>query len=120
MVKLQMFRPPGSAFARRGQASAEDPHCSQRYDAPQDLALQHLALANAALMKYKSCVRTTIRLCNGVECQEKDGVFMLAFLYARDAVEWAVILNTALLKCVLTSHKQWCSTSARQMLNTVA
>ena len=64
----------------------------------QDLAMYNAGLASTAVMMYKSCVRTTIRLCNGVECQEKEGLFMLAFLHARDAVEWAVTLNIALLK----------------------
>ncbi|KAK9851364.1 hypothetical protein WJX84_006381 [Apatococcus fuscideae] len=63
-----------------------------------DLAMHSASLAATALMMYKSCVRTTIRLCNGVECQEKEGLFMLAFLQARDAVEWAITLNTALPK----------------------
>lgn len=60
--------------------------------------MYNTTLASTAMMMYNSCVRTTIRLCNGVECQEKEGLFMLAFLHARDAVEWAITLNMALLK----------------------
>jgi hypothetical protein len=28
---------------------------------------------------YSSVVRTTLTACRGYECQEKDGIFMLAF-----------------------------------------
>lgn len=54
--------------------------------------------AKIALLKFKSCLRTILRLTNGYECQEKDGVFMLAFEKPREAAEWAILFNLALLE----------------------
>ena len=54
--------------------------------------------ARSALCKFKSCLRTTLRLSNGYECQEKDGVFMLAFAKPKQAAEWAILFNMSLLE----------------------
>ena len=54
--------------------------------------------AKAASAKFKSCLRTTLRLAQGYECQEKEGVFMLAFEKPRHAAEWAILLNLTLLE----------------------
>jgi hypothetical protein len=35
--------------------------------------------AKQALEMFCSAVRTTLNACQGYECQEKDGIFMLAF-----------------------------------------
>lgn len=35
--------------------------------------------AKQALEMFNSAVRTTLSACRGYECQEKDGIFMLAF-----------------------------------------
>lgn len=35
--------------------------------------------AKQALEMFCSAVRTTLNACHGYECQEKDGIFMLAF-----------------------------------------
>lgn len=56
------------------------------------------AAAKAASAKFKSCLRTTLRLTQGYECQEKDGVFMLTFDKPRHAAEWAILLNSTLLE----------------------
>jgi len=46
----------------------------------------------------KSCVRTSLLLCGGYECQEKEGTFMIAFPEPKAAVEWALTLQLALLR----------------------
>lgn len=51
-----------------------------------------------ALGRFKSCVRTSLLLCGGYECQEKEGTFMIAFPHPRAAVEWALTLQLALLR----------------------
>ena len=51
-----------------------------------------------ALGRFKSCVRTSLLLCGGYECQEKEGTFMIAFPQPRAAVEWALTLQLALLR----------------------
>ena len=56
-----------------------------------------MKLAQRAQAKYKSCVRMTLRLALGYECQDLNGVFMLAFQNATHAVQWAMLLNLALL-----------------------
>lgn len=53
--------------------------------------------AKQALEMFCSAVRTTLNACQGYECQEKDGIFMLAFADAGAALEWACLLNLALL-----------------------
>ncbi|KAK9835452.1 hypothetical protein WJX74_000339 [Apatococcus lobatus] len=63
-----------------------------------EVAAVDAKLAQRAQAKYKSCVRTTLRLASGYECQDLQGVFMLAFKNATDAVCWAMLLNLALLR----------------------
>ena len=55
-----------------------------------------------ALGRFKSCVRTSLLLCGGYECQEKEGTFMIAFPHPRTAVEWALTLQLALLRYAAT------------------
>ena len=77
-----------------------------------------------ALGRFKSCVRTSLLLCDGYECQEKEGTFLVAFASPRAAVEWALTLQLALMKycqkllrhaaiCnALLSHVELCSSCA--------
>ncbi|KAA6429091.1 MAG: hypothetical protein FRX49_01201 [Trebouxia sp. A1-2] len=51
-----------------------------------------------ALGRFKSCVRTSLLLCGGYECQEKEGTFMIAFPEPKTALEWALTLQLALLR----------------------
>ena len=44
-----------------------------------------------ALGRYKSCVRSTLLLCEGYECCEKDGMFTAAFPSPRAALQWALL-----------------------------
>ena len=37
----------------------------------QELAQQDVAVAKTALLQFQSCVRTTLLLSDGYECQEK-------------------------------------------------
>jgi hypothetical protein len=55
--------------------------------------------AKQAREMFCSAVRTTLAACRGYECQEKEGVFMLAFAEPSDALRWACVLHLALL-CV--------------------
>lgn len=55
-------------------------------------------LASVALTQFKSCVRTTLLLCDGYECQETEGAFLIAFNSPRAALEWALCLQMALLR----------------------
>ncbi|KAL3142345.1 hypothetical protein ABBQ38_002682 [Trebouxia sp. C0009 RCD-2024] len=55
-------------------------------------------VAMIALGRFKSCVRTSLLLYDGYECQENEGTFILAFGSPRGALEWALTLQLALLK----------------------
>ena len=55
-------------------------------------------VAMIALGRFKSCVRTSLLLYDGYECQENEGTFILAFASPRAALEWALALQLALLK----------------------
>ena len=68
----------------------------------QEVASIDQQLAVIALGRFKSCVRTTLLLCDGYECQEKEGTFLVAFSSPRAAVEWALTLQLALLKSAPT------------------
>ena len=66
-------------------------------------------IAMIALGRFKSCVRSTLLLCDGYECCEKEGTFTAAFHSPRAALEWALTLQLALLRwltqladCILT------------------
>ena len=64
----------------------------------QEAATINKQLASVALGQFKSCVRTSLLLCDGYECQEHDGTFVVAFSSPRAALEWALILQLALLR----------------------
>ncbi|KAK9822556.1 hypothetical protein WJX74_004389 [Apatococcus lobatus] len=63
-----------------------------------ELTASSRQLAETALQIFQSCLRTTLLLLDGYECQEKDGGFMLAFADARTALEWAASLQLALIR----------------------
>ena len=67
----------------------------------QEAATIDQQLASVALGQFKSCVRTTLLLCDGYECQETDGAFVVAFNSPRAALEWALTLQLALLRCAV-------------------
>ncbi|KAK9861804.1 hypothetical protein WJX84_009388 [Apatococcus fuscideae] len=50
------------------------------------------------LNQYRSCVRTSLLLLGGVECQEKEGTFMIAFADVRMAAEWAMSVQLCLYR----------------------
>lgn len=54
-----------------------------------------------ALGRFKSCVRTTLLLCKGYECKEQQGSISAAFVSPSDALDWAVMLQLALLRSVV-------------------
>ena len=51
-----------------------------------------------ALGRFKSCVRTTLLLCQGYECQESFRSIGAAFASPCQAFQWAVALQLALLR----------------------
>ena len=55
-------------------------------------------VAMIALDRFESCVRSTLLLCEGYECCEKDGMFTAAFPSPKAALQWALTLQLALLK----------------------
>lgn len=57
--------------------------------------------AKQALEMFCSAVRTTLNACAGYECQEKDGIFMLAFSDAGVGVCVGGLLCVAAVLCVV-------------------
>ncbi|KAK9840224.1 hypothetical protein WJX74_005856 [Apatococcus lobatus] len=60
-------------------------------------------IGEVALSQYQSCIRTSLLLLRGYECQEMHGVFMLAFHESRAAVEWAISAQLCLLRLAASS-----------------
>ncbi|KAK9845584.1 hypothetical protein WJX84_001129 [Apatococcus fuscideae] len=63
-------------------------------------------LAQAALHQYQSCIRTSLLLLGGYECQEMHGTFMLAFHSSRAAAEWAISAQLCLLRLSSSSGSE--------------
>ncbi|KAK9815654.1 hypothetical protein WJX72_007454 [[Myrmecia] bisecta] len=69
-----------------------------RKSAHKELAALDAKAAAIALNQFQSCVRTLLLVSSGYECQEKEGLFMIAFPEPRAAVEWAILLQMALMR----------------------
>jgi hypothetical protein len=54
-------------------------HCSVVASCHRPVESMNPRAAKQALEMFCSAVRTTLNACQGYECQEKDGIFMLAF-----------------------------------------
>ncbi|DBA91536.1 TPA: hypothetical protein ACH3X1_003159 [Trebouxia sp. C0004] len=101
------FDAPGAEAATFVESRQADlapetkPYVTMVFCGPADykaLFALNAASAQEAMLQFQSCVRTTLLLCNGYECQEKDGLFMIAFDKPWAAVEWAITLQLAMLK----------------------
>ncbi|GAX82245.1 hypothetical protein CEUSTIGMA_g9673.t1 [Chlamydomonas eustigma] len=93
--------PDGNAFKNLPEGQVLPNVCIAFCSPAEMKVLQALnsELAREALSAYRGCVRLTLFACRGsYECQEKDGIFMLAFKDPAAAIEWAVVLQLALLR----------------------
>jgi len=54
--------------------------------------------AEQLLQQYSDVVRWTLLVAGGYECQEQEGSYMIAFTSAAAAVEWALLVQEALLE----------------------
>ncbi|KAK9863985.1 hypothetical protein WJX84_001650 [Apatococcus fuscideae] len=63
-----------------------------------ELGAVNFSLAEQACSLYTDVVRSTLFVNKGYECQEKEGVFMMAFETPVSALEWALTLQLALIK----------------------
>jgi hypothetical protein len=50
------------------------------------------------LQHYSDVVRWTLLVAGGYECQEQEGNYMIAFHSAAAALEWALLLQEALME----------------------
>jgi hypothetical protein len=50
------------------------------------------------LEAFCAVVRATLALHHGYECQERNGIFMVAFPSLQPALEWGLLLQVALMK----------------------
>ena len=65
------------------------------------------------LQHYSDVVRCTLLVAGGYECQEQEGNYMIAFHSAAAALEWALLLQEALME-VNWSNEVGSSSSAGQ------
>eukprot|EP00798_Chlamydomonas_sp_ICE-L_P026803 gene26803-4397_t len=80
---------------------SERPEVALAFSAPEgykELCALSQELGREMLQLHNACVRETLSCCVGYECKEYNGSFMLAFLQASSAVEWALTLQLALLE----------------------
>ncbi|WIA37804.1 hypothetical protein OEZ86_014669 [Tetradesmus obliquus] len=70
--------------------------------------------AKQAREMFCSAVRTSLSACRGYECQEKDGIFMLAFGDTGDALEWGCLLHMVLM-CVHWAPEVLASAAGREV-----
>jgi hypothetical protein len=54
--------------------------------------------AQEMLQQYSDVVRWTLLVAGGYECQEQEGNYMIAFHTAASALEWALLLQEALME----------------------
>jgi len=69
--------------------------------------------AEELLQQYSDVVRWTLLTAGGYECQEQEGNYMIAFLSAATAVEWALLVQEALLE-VKWSIQVWLQRKQQQ------
>lgn len=50
------------------------------------------------LQQYSDVIRWTLLVAGGYECQEQEGNYMIAFDAAGAALEWALLVQEALLE----------------------
>ncbi|KAK9862122.1 hypothetical protein WJX84_008467 [Apatococcus fuscideae] len=95
---------PGSQMAaflrpqQRAEAKASRSHVTIAFCSPCSTKGGQDSIGEAALYQYQSCIRTSLLLLGGYECQEMHGTFMLAFHNSRAATEWAVSAQLCLLR----------------------
>ncbi|KAK9869016.1 hypothetical protein WJX84_000276 [Apatococcus fuscideae] len=96
------FDAPGSHLALlpprlcKGPLEATIAFCC--IDRLRELGAIDSGLAERACSLYTDVVRSTLFINKGYECQEKEGLFMMAFATPVSALEWALTLQLALTK----------------------
>jgi hypothetical protein len=60
--------------------------------------LPYRLAAQEMLQQYSDVVRWTLLVAGGYECQEQEGNYMIAFHSAAAALEWALLLQEALME----------------------
>jgi hypothetical protein len=92
--------PPCCRYLGVALPAAARPHVTICFCSLQPGSTDHLLTGNvdALLGTFSNVVRVTLQACGGYECQEKQGVFMLAFCTTREAMEWGLTLQLALME----------------------
>ncbi len=63
--------------------------------------------AQHVLEAFCAVVRATLALHLGYECQERNGIFMIAFPSLQPALEWGLLLQVALMKVCACLQPTW-------------
>jgi hypothetical protein len=98
--------PPCCRYLGVALPAAARPHVTICFGSLQPGSTDGLSSDNAAalLATFVDVVRVTLQACAGYECQEKQGVFMLAFCTTREAMEWGLTLQLALMQVCSWLH----------------
>ncbi len=92
----------------------------------QELLHLDAVLAESALRHFQSCVRTTLLLCNGYECQEKVShtvcptlvsVFMHVKIQSLEASMFNLLVHLSVLICCLNAFAV--AMNSQQKVNTI-
>ncbi|WIA33706.1 hypothetical protein OEZ86_006824 [Tetradesmus obliquus] len=67
-------------------------------DGYRQMSLADRPAAQEMLQHYSDVVRWTLLVAGGYECQEQEGNYMIAFHSAATALEWALLLQEALME----------------------
>lgn len=93
---LESLLPGGMVFKREVCPNVAIVFCAPY--AFKSIEAVDVTASKEALYSFTSCIRSTLHACRGYECQEKDGIFMMAFEDIAMALEWSCVLQLALLR----------------------
>eukprot|EP00775_Hariotina_reticulata_P012684 gene12684-12814_t len=79
----------------------------------QSMLTANRAAAEQLLQQYSDVVRWTLLVAGGYECQEQEGNYMIAFASAAAAVEWALLVQEALMEV------NWSKQCGQQLLDII-
>ncbi|GIL59669.1 hypothetical protein Vafri_14400, partial [Volvox africanus] len=60
-------------------------------------------LSMNVMAAYNDCVRRSLLACNGYECQEQEGNYMIAFAKPSEALEWCLMLQELMMEVAWTA-----------------
>ncbi|KAG2502119.1 hypothetical protein HYH03_000611 [Edaphochlamys debaryana] len=63
-----------------------------------DMLAVNRDLSLDVMASYNDCVRRSLLACNGYECQEQEGNYMIAFAQPAEALEWCLMVQELMME----------------------